>query len=260
MNRLKFPGTLLASLALTGLALTTASRAETVRVPIRTANALNQQLDQPLVPAPLPASPSPLEPQPAFVPSPVGGPLPAPPVPDQPTLRNPASGGGAMYNRPLGSDFQRPEAPKKVYPGDPGALSPRSNPQSLVPFDPTPPGSPATPGLIGLPMPGATDRHGFAPPPGTLGQTYHRRSRLIDDDKHPRMAGVDVHLSENYDVSAKGLKSKWTGKVWHLSTDTLLPGIPHIYEVVAEWGPEETKQRETRSVRLIMNRVVDLEF
>ena len=105
-----------------------------------------------------------------------------------------------------------------------------------------------------------TDRFGVAPPPGTLGQTYHRRSRLIEDDKHPRVGVVEVNLSENYDVSARGLKSKWTGKVWRLESDPLLPGIPHVYEVKAEWGPEGAREKEVRTVRLIMGRIVDLDF
>ncbi len=71
---------------------------------------------------------------------------------------------------------------------------------------------------------------------------------------------VDVHLSENYEVTAKGMKVKWTGKVWRLESDPLLPGRPHIIEVKSEWGPEGSKQNQVRSIRLIMGRIVDLEF
>lgn len=104
----------------------------------------------------------------------------------------------------------------------------------------------------------AVDRFGFAPPPGTLGQTYKRRTRVIDDNKHPRVGIVEVQLPEGVDVSATGLKSKWTGKVWRLESEPLLPGIPHIYEIKASWG--EGTEPQVRTVRLIMGRIVDLEF
>lgn len=102
------------------------------------------------------------------------------------------------------------------------------------------------------------DRFGFAPPPGTLGQTYKRRSRPIEDNKHPRIGAVEVHLPEGVDVTAAGLKTKWTGTVWRLESDSLIPGIPHIYEVKASWG--EGTQPQVRTIRLIMGRVVDLDF
>ena len=144
-----------------------------------------------------------------------------------------------MYNGPLGSHYQPTDVLKRQFLGD----TPGPAPQ------PVPDGSFA-----------GTDRYGIAPPAGTLGQTYQRRSRLIDDEKHPRVGVVEVHLSENYEVSAKGLKVKWTGKVWRLESDPLLPGVPHIYEVKSEWGPEGAKQQQVRTVRLIMGRIVDLEF
>ena len=188
--------------------------------------------------------------------------MPDPLIPGQPVplyQAPPTSSGGVMYRGPLGADFQRGDVPKRPYLGD--GLGPGSRPMPIgpVPFVHGQPEANFNPGAVSGPLTG-TDRYGIAPPAGTLGQTYQRRSRLIDDEKHPRMAGVDVHLSENYDVSATGLKAKWTGKVWHLSNEALLPGIPHIYEVKAEWGPEGAKQHQIRSVRLIMNRVVDLEF
>ena len=108
-----------------------------------------------------------------------------------------------------------------------------------------------TPGIV-------VDRFGFAPPPGTLGQTYRRRSRPIEVTKHPRIGAVEVHLPEEVDVTAEGLKVKWTGKVWRLESDSLIPGIPHIYEVKASWGEGTVPQ--VRTIRLIMGRIVDLEF
>ena len=102
------------------------------------------------------------------------------------------------------------------------------------------------------------ERFGFAPPPGTLGQTYKRRSRPIEETKHPRVGVVEVHLPESVDVSAKGLKTKWTGKLWRLESDPLLPGIPHIFEINASWG--EGGEPQVRTIRLIMGRIVDLDF
>ena len=160
-----------------------------------------------------------------------------------------------MYNGPLGADYQRDDRPKNRYLGDGQVLTPQPMPVGPVPYQPGQPGEE----VIGGPDAG-TDRYGVAPPPGTLGQTYQRRTQLIDEEKHPRVGIVEVHLSENYEVTAKGLKVKWTGKVWRLESDPLLPGVPHIYEVKSEWGPEGAKQHQVRTVRLIKGRIVDLDF
>jgi hypothetical protein len=107
-----------------------------------------------------------------------------------------------------------------------------------------------------------TNRFGMRPPPGTLGETYQRRTTLIPDEKHPRIGMVDVHLPEDVDVTARGMKSKWTGRVWQLESESpLLPGTPHIYAIKAEKTlPNGQRQVDVRWVRLIMGRVVDLEF
>ena len=112
--------------------------------------------------------------------------------------------------------------------------------------------------LESIPHYSVGDRMGDAPPPGTLGQTYKRRSRLLEEMKHPRVGAVEVHLPENVDVTSRGLKSKWNGKVWRLESDPLLPGIPHIYEIKASWG--EGTEPQVRTIRLIMGRIVDLDF
>jgi len=114
---------------------------------------------------------------------------------------------------------------------------------------------------IGMAIPG-TNRFGMAPPPGTLGKTYQRRTTLLPDEKHARIGIVDVHVPEDVDVTARGLKSKWTGKVWQLETEApLLPGVPHINAIKTEKTlPSGEKQVDVRWVRLIMGRVVDLEF
>jgi len=108
-----------------------------------------------------------------------------------------------------------------------------------------------------------TNRYGLTPPPGTLSQTYQRRTTLMPDDKHPRDAMIEVHLPENVDVTARGLKPKWTGEVWQLTTqEPLLPGRPHIYAIRADWRDKsgEITKTEVRWVRLIMGRVVELDF
>jgi len=105
------------------------------------------------------------------------------------------------------------------------------------------------------------DRFGMSPPPGTLGRTYRVRTRLIEDDLHPRVGILEVHLPENANITARGLKNTWTGKVWELkSADPLLPGIPQVYAVKAEFDRDGQRVTEYRWVRLIMGRVVELDF
>lgn len=128
---------------------------------------------------------------------------------------------------------------------------------------PLPPGAGlGAPATTAVPGPGV-NRYAVTPPPGTLGQTYRQRSALIPDEKHPRFAAVEVHLPEEVDVSARGLKSVWTGEVWRLeSNDPLMPGRPHIYAIKAEKRDAAGKvvSTDVRWVRLIMGRVVDLKF
>lgn len=107
------------------------------------------------------------------------------------------------------------------------------------------------------------NRFGMSPPPGTLGRTYQQRSRIFDDEKHPRMAAVDVYMPEDLDVSARGMKSTWTGKHWRLEAkEPLLPGVPHIYAIKAERknAEGEVVSTDVRWIRLIPGRVVDLRF
>lgn len=100
------------------------------------------------------------------------------------------------------------------------------------------------------------------PPPGTLGYTYRRRSRLLDKKElHPRAGVVEVRLPEHADVTSGGMKSTWTGEVWRLETEEpLLPGVPHIFAIQAVWTEHGIKQKEVRWIRLIMGRIVDLDF
>ena len=240
---------ILVSLAVPGVLLTLAIEAAVGAPPIRTAN--TRQVSP--VPAPVPfPSPVPLNADPlppAPVPSPNGMLTPAVPYPPVPAPDQ----GGPMYSQPFGTMRERITPPKE-YLGDPdGQGSYHSPTDAPLPGQPLPALDPNAPMA-------ATDRFGVAPPAGTLGHTYHRRTRPLDEKQHPRVGVVEVQLSENYDVSGKGLKSKWTGKVWELESDPLLPGIPHIFEVKAEWGPEGARKKEVRTVRLIMGRTVDLEF
>lgn len=116
------------------------------------------------------------------------------------------------------------------------------------------------PGMIGSHIAGI-NRWGVTPPPGTLGRTYLRRSTLVPDEDHPRKGVVVVKLPEEADVSGRGLKVKWTGEEWRLETaQPLVPGVPHIYAIRAEWDTPTGRVEQTRWVRLIMGRVVDLEF
>lgn len=162
---------------------------------------------------------------------------------------------------PISPSAESPPIPPS--PGIPGNAHP---PPSAAPSNPIGPNGNAWPN--GQPMPSVTNpallgmnRWGVMPPPGTLGRTYLRRSTLITDDDHPRKAAVVVHLPEEADVSARGLKVKWTGDVWQLETaQPLVPGVPHIYAIRAKWETASGTVEQTRWVRLIMGRVVDLEF
>lgn len=106
------------------------------------------------------------------------------------------------------------------------------------------------------------------PPPGTLGQTYHRPMRPIPVDKHPRISIVDVRAPGATSVKVYGTyefrtKDGFTGfqdrkdpSVWRLESEPLVPGQSHIYRVVAKYG--DTAQE--RYIRLVPGRIVTLDF
>lgn len=212
-----------------------------------------------------------------------GAPMPDPGTPGAaPTLVTPAPPGAS--GRPTGpvpnsQPYPMPMGPVPSYQSypSPGAAGPSfADPTPLVPQDVGPIySSPAQPQpayqvpvrddrepvYVPGPPNGGVSRDGISPPPGTLGQTYARRSRLLPDEKHPRVGMVDVYLPEDADVTARGLKPKWTGKVWRLESDgPLVPGMPHIYAVQAVMNRDGQKVTEVRWVRLIMGRIVDLDF
>ena len=258
--------TLLAGLALI-LPISGASGAQ--RVPVKAGRTLLSAQAQPAAtPAPgtpTPGAPTPIDPAattPSLSPEPV--------APAPTTTPFPAASGSGVTTAPMPLGTQPELAPANRPPmglhyGEQEYLDNLFK-QDGRPLSPYP--GVAGPGVNGVPLhldgtpitstPGVVDRFGIAPPPGTLGQTYKRRSRVLEDNKHPRVGVVEVALPENVDVTAKGLKSKWTGKVWRLESDSLIPGIPHIYEVRASWG--EGTEPQVRTVRLIMGRIVDLEF
>jgi hypothetical protein len=226
---------------------------------------------------------------PADVKAPPLSSVPAAPVPDATTVQPRASSGAPtplapapatqtppVERPPLGLHYGEQERLDAANAANNGQLRPIPAPQnsavdapayqpvpssSGVPMElaPTVNGSQlAGPPVELSPTYAPVDRFTVTPPPGTLGQTYKRRTSLIPDTKHPRVGIVEVHLPENVDVSARGLKVKWTGKVWRLESDPLVPGVPHIYEITASYGEGTTPQ--VRTVRLIMGRVVDVEF
>lgn len=203
-----------------------------------------------------------------------------PPTPHPVTGATPDSGGQDDLSAP--ADVGLPPSPSAI----PPAGYPAQGPRMVVP-PPTPRAAdpaPQTPQW--RQPPGRDDRYdhdhqlnvrereekpiavhgpgytpGQLPPPGTLGYTYTRRSTPVGDDKHPRSGIVDVYLPKEADVSAAGMKPKWTGKAWRLETELpLLPGVPHIYAIKAEWDSPQGRVADIRWVRLIMGRIVEVEF
>jgi len=165
-----------------------------------------------------------------------------------------------------GSALGNPSALPPPVPPEPGVLG--GNPHPVPAAGGLQPGAVYLPQAASLPpmvsgyqSQAGMNRWGMMPPPGTLGRTYLRRSELLDDDEHPRTGIVAVKLPEEADVSARGMKVEWTGEEWRLeSSQPLVPGVPHIYAIKAEWETPTGKVTQTRWVRLIMGRVVDLEF
>lgn len=208
-----------------------------------------RMVSQSMPPAPMPQG-VPLPPTPQFGPNGIDHNLPEAPTPAP--MPAPVRSAPPMMSAPY---TPMPASPTPALNAPSYSLNPMAEPLS----DSQPFGSPAMP-------PGANmgvDRFGMSPPPGTLGQTYKQRSRLIEDDKHPRFAAVDVFLPEEVDVTGRGMKSKWTGKVWRLEVkDPLLPGVPHIYAIKAERKSKdgEVLSTDVRWVRLIPGRIVDLSF
>lgn len=102
------------------------------------------------------------------------------------------------------------------------------------------------------------------PPPGTLGQTYLRRSWPIPKDEHPRTAYVQIDAKGFTEIEIEGLNDmegfQRPDGIWIFKTEKpLMPGLPHIYHVKA--GYKQSQQgKEVCTLRLIPGRVVTLDF
>ena len=106
------------------------------------------------------------------------------------------------------------------------------------------------------------------PPPGTLGQTYQRPSRPIPVDKHPRIGIVDVRARGATAIKVfgtneyrtkdgfSGFQDRKDPSIWRLESEPLVPGVPHIYRVVAKYGEASREQY----IRLVPGRIVTLDF
>ncbi|MFP6765041.1 MAG: hypothetical protein VB858_15545 [Planctomycetaceae bacterium] len=134
------------------------------------------------------------------------------------------------------------------------------------------------------------------PPPGTLGRTYMRPTRMVPWDTHPRVGMLDVEILDTMrqglarDVKIKVHAEDMYGNfkplegyrgadgIWHFESDPLLPTVPHIYNVHFELIREEMVEEirygrrfqrlvernlgslGVRRIRLIPGRIVDLIF
>lgn len=122
-------------------------------------------------------------------------------------------------------------------------------------------GDPGVPSPAPLPL---TVHKAVSPPPGTLGVTYRQSSRLIPDDKHPRIGMVEIF---GIPVEAKvtiphmeGFRKK-DSQTWMFESEKpLLPGTPHIYPVTSKVMVNGHWTEDVRTIRLIPGRIVYLEF
>ena len=189
-----------------------------------------------------------------------------------------------------------PAQPMPAYAGP--ALPIQQVPQGVTPYVPAPP-RPVPAGPINPPSSVSTV-YGYsdtgARPPGTLGKTYMRPTRMIDWDKHPRIGMLDVEVIDTLRAGlASDVKIKVTARdmynyfkplegfrgddgVWHFESDPLLTTVPNIYDVKFELIREQTVFEKrygrvfertveenlgslgTQRVRLIPGRIVDLVY
>lgn len=189
-----------------------------------------------------------------------------------------------------------PAQPMPAYAGP--ALPIQQVPQGVTPYVQAPP-QPAPAGPINPPTSVSTV-YGYsdtgARPPGTLGKTYMRPTRMIDWDKHPRIGMLDVEVIDTLRAGlASDVKIKVTARdmynnfkplegyrgddnVWHFESDPLLTTVPNLYNVKFELVRERTVFEKrygrvfektiednlgslgTQRVRLIPGRIVDLVY
>ena len=134
-------------------------------------------------------------------------------------------------------------------------------------LSPTP--GPWAPGAMAAPV---TTRQAANLPPGTLGQTYNRPSAPVPAVKHPRAGLIDVRATGATSVSVQwthpyrltdeldGFVDAKDKDVFHFEEKQMLPGVPYIVRIEARFGTEENPRYEERYARLIMGRIVSIDF
>ena len=135
-------------------------------------------------------------------------------------------------------------------------------------FSPTPGPQGWTPGM----MPPVMARPVANLPPGTLGQTYVRPTAPVPAVKHPRAGLIDVRAPGATSVSVQwthpyrltdeldGFVDAKDKDVFHFEEKQMLPGVPYVVRIEARFGTEENPRYEERYARLIMGRIVSIDF
>jgi hypothetical protein len=112
----------------------------------------------------------------------------------------------------------------------------------------------------------------WEPPPGTIGRTYQMKSRPVPVKMHPRAAVVDVRIPNATDVRVhdmnvyrtqdflEGFQDADDPAMWHFTSEPLIPGLSHIYRIEAKIAGPDGEQMQERYVRLIMGRVIEVQF
>lgn len=109
--------------------------------------------------------------------------------------------------------------------------------------------------------------------PGTMGTAYSRPTRMMPvegPDSHPRQAGLDIYAPGATDIRVValnvqrdemiGYRDPENDDIWEFVTKRpLIPGVQHVYQVYAIF-PETGDVPQTRRVRLIMGRIVELSY
>lgn len=98
------------------------------------------------------------------------------------------------------------------------------------------------------------------------------KSRPVPVDMHPRAALLDVKVPGATSVRVHdmnvyrtedfldGFQDEQDPSMWHFQSQPLIPGLSHIYRVEANFtGPDGVTMQE-RYVRLIMGRVIEVQF
>ena len=109
-------------------------------------------------------------------------------------------------------------------------------------------------------------------PPGTLGRTYARPSAPVPAIKHPRAGLIDVRAAGATSVSVQwthpyrltdeleGFVDAKDKDVFHFEEKQMIPGVPYIVRIEARYGTEDEPRYEERYARLIMGRIVSIDF